>query len=221
MLDRASSMYPIYVGVLAGSLPTLSMLVCSFVAVSVQFSKTFESSAQNYCAGLILGAVAKELFPQIETDSKQDNVVGITIGFVIGLIFVNYLDYFVTTVENSLSYLTGANDGANLRRNSEDATEKEVTHILTHSQHNSYSSLDLEGKHTEYEIRSQVSDGGSEDGHDEPIIMLASQAIAYPEHRQRLQRKMAELIYSISSMEQKSAYLHNYLNNSLPHKDAE
>lgn len=174
-----------------------------------------------FYAGLILGAVAKELFPQIETDSKQDNVVGITIGFVIGLIFVNYLDYFVTTVENSLSYLTGANDGTNLRRNSEDATEKEVTHILTHSQHNSYSSLDLEGKHTEYEIRSQVSDGGSEDGHDEPIIMLASQAIAYPEHRQRLQRKMAELIYSISSMEQKSAYLHNYLNNSLPHKDAE
>lgn len=176
--------------------------------------------AFSFYTGLILGAVAKELFPQIETESKQDNIIGISIGFTLGLIFVNYLDYFVTSVENGLAFLTGSNDGTNLRRSSEDAAEAEVTHILTHSQHPSYSSLDLE-KHAQYETRSQVSDGVSEDGHDEPIMMLASQAIAYPEHRQRLQRKIAELIHSISSMEQKSAYLHNYLNNSLPHGDAE
>jgi hypothetical protein len=42
---------PVIVGVLAGSLPTVSMLLCSLMAVNIEFTSTFESSAQNYCAG--------------------------------------------------------------------------------------------------------------------------------------------------------------------------
>jgi len=177
-----------------------------------------------YATGLILGAVAKELFPQIETDSKHDNMLGITIGFVIGLFFVNYLDYFVTTVENNLSCWGASNDTANLRRSSEDAAESELKFIMpTSNPKESYNSLDMdfEEKHGNYDTNSEISDGASEAGHDDPIILLASQAIAYPEHRQRIQKKIGELVDSISSMEQKSKYLHNYLNNSLPHGDAE
>lgn len=166
------------------------------------------------------------MFPQIETDSKHDNLLGITIGFVIGLFFVNYLDYFVTAVENSLSCWNEVNDVGNLRRSSEDAAESELKYILppTHSHpKESYNSLDLdfEEKHGAYDTNSEISDGLSDAGHDDPIILLATQAIAYPEHRQRIQKKIGELVDSISSMEQKSKYLHNYLNNSLPHGDAE
>ena len=170
-----------------------------------------------------MGAVAKELFPQIDTDSKSDNVLGISIGFIIGLFFVNYLDYFVTTVENSLSCWGGSSEEA-VRRLSEDAADSETKFILPtqgKSSFSSYNSLDIEGKHNAYETNSEGLDGMSDAGHDDPIILLATQAIAYPEHRQRVQKKIGELIDSISSMEQKSKYLHNYLNNSLPHGDAE
>lgn len=56
MLDFLDEANPVLVGVLAGSLPTISMLLCSLMAVNTKFSSTFESSAQNYCAGKLFNA---------------------------------------------------------------------------------------------------------------------------------------------------------------------
>lgn len=148
-------------------------------------------------------------------------MLGISIGFFIGLFFVNFLDYFVTTVENSLACMNGSNDGATVRRSSEDAAAESELRAIMPTQQGSYNSLDQAEKNESYETNSDDSDGLSNAGQDDPIILLATQAIAFPEHRQRIQKKIAELIESISSMEQKSKFLHNYLNNSLPHGDAE
>lgn len=54
MLEIIDSFNSVAVGIMAGSLPTLSMMFCSLLAVNVQFTSTFEASAQNYCAGITL-----------------------------------------------------------------------------------------------------------------------------------------------------------------------
>lgn len=67
--------------------------------------------------------MAKELFPQISTSSSLDSLLGITIGFVLGLCFFNYLDYLVTKIEEMISFMyssksniiTSSNDIESLR----------------------------------------------------------------------------------------------------------
>lgn len=170
--------------------------------------------------GLILGAVAKELFPQIDTENQQDNLLGITVGFVAGLFFVNYLDYFVTAVENSLTCWNapGAED---LRRSSEDFEVQELRSIMVQDLKGSYNSIEDEGKRSRAGTNSEIYDSGSEADHDDHIILLASQAVASPKVRERIRCKINELINSISSIEDKSHYLHNYVHQSLAHVDAE
>jgi hypothetical protein len=246
MLEILTQANPVVVGVLAGSLPTVSMLLCSLMAVSFKFTSTFESSAQNYCAGklpsvtivvgllvdsfstgftgLILGAVAKELFPQIDTDSKHDNLLGITIGFFVGCFFVNYLDYFVTSLENVLSWAMATNGVENSP--SLDAAEQlESQQMLNHiaPQHASYNSLDssLFRFSSNVSTNGEMSDAGSVEDGDEPLIMLAAQATASPVHRQRIRSKIIELVDSIVSMERKSRALHGYVRNNMPHSEAE
>ena len=88
-----------------GLLPTISMLSLSLLAMRCypNTSEIFESVTQNLCAGhqcnlwliinidesgLIMGAVAKELFPQISSDSNNTNIfIGVSIGFTIALAF--------------------------------------------------------------------------------------------------------------------------------------
>jgi len=204
-------------GVLAGSLPTVSMLLCSLLAFNVKFSSTFEASAQNYCAGLILGAVAKELFPEIEIHSKKENLVGITVGFFIGLFFVNFQDYFVTWIENLMSSWT--KEDANSSGDENDTAERE--YILT-EQNASYNSLESGDFSPNPGTNiSEVSECESPKNGDAPIMLLAAQAIASPIHRQRIRSKMTELMQSISSIEQKSRFLHSYLHQSIPQIEAE
>ena len=90
---------------MVGGLPTISMIFASLVVFNVNISSTFESTAQNFCAGLILGAVAKELFPQIDNVSKSTSMIGISCGFFIGLFFVNFLDYFVDLIQRHICCL--------------------------------------------------------------------------------------------------------------------
>ena len=48
-----------------------------------------------------MGAVAKELFPQINTDGriKSTSFMGITIGFSVGLLAIYILDYVIAAIE--------------------------------------------------------------------------------------------------------------------------
>lgn len=176
-----------------------------------------------FYAGLILGAVAKELFPLIDTDSKNDNLLGITIGFVIGLAFVNYLDLFVTYVEGLMSWVS-KEEGAERSDSIDASQEMEAQRILErlspqHLQYNSINPPTMQKSGTNSEM-SDFEGTGEVDG-DEPIMLLAQQAIASPVHRQRIRAKIAELVESISSIERKSHNLHGFLNQTLPSAEAE
>lgn len=164
--------------------------------------------------GLILGAVAKELFPQISTVSKADNLVGISIGFFAGLFFINYLDYFVTFVENNMTCLTRYDSGNVGALSFDDASGGLININLSPSNgekqplsgfddNKSYQSLDT----NELDMETG-SDYGSESGQDHPVILLASQATASPMHRERIRVKIAELIESVCNIERKLKCLH-------------
>lgn len=164
----------LYGGVLVGSLPTVSMLLTSLLTFNAKISSTFESTAQNFCAGLIIGAVAKELFPQIDTDNKYDNLVGISVGFFIGIIFVNFLDYLVDFIQHNCSCCGFEGDGdSDSADNSINGSDVENSGLQL--QYQSIGSREL--------VEDSGSESGSEADQSEPIIMLASQAIASPMHR--------------------------------------
>lgn len=170
-----------------------------------------------------MGAVAKELFPQVSGDSKHDSMLGFTVGFLLGLFFVNYLDYFVTSVESLLLWMTKS-DGREFSASYDAADETEGQHILS-VQNVNYSAVTygaLEGGGGRKSgTNSEFSDAGSEADGDGPIMLLAAQAIASPLHRERIRGKISELIESISTIEQKSRHLQNYVHQTVPHAEAE
>lgn len=151
-------------------------------------------------------------------------MLGITVGFVAGLFFVNYLDYFVTAVENNLTCWNASTE--DLRRASEDYDVQEIRSIMVQDlKGSSYHSIeDQQRQLSRADSKAGTNsayDSGSEADHDEEIILLASQAVASPKVRERIRCKINELISSISSIEDKSRFLHDYLLQSLPHADAE
>lgn len=197
----------IYVGLSVGLLPTASMILAALLIYNLKISKTFESTAQNYCAGLILGAVAKELFPQVSSVSKWNNLVGITVGFTIGLAFVNFLDYVVSMVENSFSCATPATTGDDLVIVGSVSSLGGGIQMGSRSPNSAQHYQALESG-TNMDFISEGSESGSEADQDHPIVLLASQAIASPMHRERIRKKIVELETSVASMEEKSCYLH-------------
>lgn len=101
---------------LIGSVPCIFMLLASFIMMHVQVSDVIEATLQNFSAGLILAAVGNELFPLLSKCEGVQKALGITIGFVFGLILVygieNYVETFNTDdkdKEGNQNHLTNVN----------------------------------------------------------------------------------------------------------------
>ena len=75
-------------GFLVGLFPTACMVVVSLVLYNLSVSTIVEASFQNFAAGLILAAVAAELFPLIEQASDGETYIGVTVGFAVGYLFL-------------------------------------------------------------------------------------------------------------------------------------
>ena len=58
-----------------------------------------EAGFQNFAAGLIIAAVAEELFPLMVEGSSSDSMIGITVGFVVGLAVLNGIEAFIEHME--------------------------------------------------------------------------------------------------------------------------
>lgn len=56
---------PVDLGFAIGAIPTVCMLLASMVLYSIEVSDHVEAAFQNFAAGLILAAVAAELFPLV------------------------------------------------------------------------------------------------------------------------------------------------------------
>ena len=80
--------------------PTISMLLCSAYFYNLTVNSLIEACLQNFAAGLIIAAVAMELFPIMkDTATKHDSmesISGIILGFTFGLLIVHGVDDFVS-----------------------------------------------------------------------------------------------------------------------------
>eukprot|EP01036_Dinobryon_divergens_P026725 gene26725-35405_t len=143
-------------------------------------------NVQNFCAGLILGAVAKELFPQIDNEnmnqqSGSDSLFGTTIGFFAGLCFIYALDYVIALMEKNTSCIIY--DGTTALRESS---------RLLNSQ--SYQQEDTESKEQE----------SFSDGNEHQMIQLSSEAVSSSDHRRKIEHRFCELVDAIDNLEEDS-----------------
>ena len=58
-----------------GLIPTASMIMCSILATKFKVSPELEAIFQNFAAGLILAAVAAELFPLLKTNPNTNEEI--------------------------------------------------------------------------------------------------------------------------------------------------
>ena len=87
-------------GLVVASMPTISMVASSALMSSVQVSKVLESILQFFCGGMIIAAVAAELFPlMVKNVSSVDSIIGVTAGFVVGLVLVYGVAWVMEKIE--------------------------------------------------------------------------------------------------------------------------
>ena len=76
---------------LIGSIPTLSMLLCSLFLSRLKFSPQWESLTQLLTSAVLLTVIGSHLIPDMldpEMGSNSDRAIGITLGYVFGLVFI-------------------------------------------------------------------------------------------------------------------------------------
>ena len=89
--------------ILIGAIPTCSMLLASFALMNLKVQPLIEACFQNFCAGLILAAVAMELFPLMAPSdiiSPFCSAVGTSFGFILGIAMINGVDQIIDSFEN-------------------------------------------------------------------------------------------------------------------------
>jgi hypothetical protein len=98
-----------------GFIPTASMMFASFALYNFAVSPLIEASCQNFTAGLIIAAVAQELFPLMQAPKQDPNTVevgnwipidvqyflGTTLGFVLGIAMINGVAQVIEILEHA------------------------------------------------------------------------------------------------------------------------
>ena len=108
---------PLVLAVMVASLPTASMLGCSVFFFNNPVNAVIECCLQNFAAGLVIAATAMELFPLMNEIQGTEGLIGITIGFILGLTLVygleSIMDYIMEDTSDTikLQYSQDSNDG--------------------------------------------------------------------------------------------------------------
>eukprot|EP01041_Mallomonas_annulata_P004408 gene4408-8771_t len=79
-------------GLVVGLIPCIGMTLSSILLMKIRISGLLEATLQNFAAGLILAAVAAEIFPLLEEVEEVPGAIGLIIGFTLGLLLIYGLD---------------------------------------------------------------------------------------------------------------------------------
>ena len=224
-------MRALHLALLVGMIPTVSMGVASFFLSQVTVSGVVEACFQNFAAGLILAAVAAELFPLLLASDVPafQSIVGITVGFAIGFLVLNATEWFVEKCIDILNRLnrrdslmsiiqslfqprapvvTEQSVGIDIQQVPDTSATRKKTDISFH---------DIEEKGLSCELRLMRMRSGSvgENGSSRDLLSewmydpveLSSVAIALPNHRLHLEEHLLEIHSDVVAMEQKSLRL--------------
>lgn len=211
MNRRFQEMYAVVFAALVGSLPTIAMLATSLFGSSYELSAATESNSQNYCAGLIFGAIAKELFPMLNAVPIEDSFLGISVGFFCSLLFSQFLDYMVGAVE--LAYDKSPTDP---KASILTGTSTSAVYGGTDESENLVSLHQTIGDHTEtIETIMQEPNGYTNDDtesvlsceDDNALIQLAFQATSSPLQRDKIVATFHDMVKFIRMIQDKSQSL--------------
>lgn len=205
------------IGLGIGCIPTFTMISASLFAVNIKSSPLFESCSQYLSSGLLIGVVAKELFPVMESYSSKENTIGLTIGFLIGIIFFNTLDYAVSLCDcndhddddsDSNKYEDPNRDDTELvvkRFKSYDSTSL-TNNALTNGSNSNVNHITNSNNSSDVDSDMEVIDR-AEDIESHPLFLLATQAVSSPHHRVLVQKKMQELVDAVIEIEKRAENL--------------
>ena len=212
------SMDSVKLAFIIGGVPTLSMICCSFLFSSVEVSVEIEACFQNFASGLILAAVAAELFPLIFDANSTNTRIGVTCGFAIGLSLVYGIERVIACFENiqddNENRLEAINPlgGRGLEDGNGNSTleieMKEKTHVkelsdpeiaadleresISNREDRSYSSFSID----------LVKISAKRDWQEGQLgISLAELAIGDPKHRGHIQEHLVEINEQVKSMD--------------------
>eukprot|EP00595_Chromulina_sp_UTEXLB2642_P000206 CAMPEP_0196762396 /NCGR_PEP_ID=MMETSP1095-20130614/1835_1 /TAXON_ID=96789 ORGANISM="Chromulina nebulosa, Strain UTEXLB2642" /NCGR_SAMPLE_ID=MMETSP1095 /ASSEMBLY_ACC=CAM_ASM_000446 /LENGTH=218 /DNA_ID=CAMNT_0042113155 /DNA_START=34 /DNA_END=686 /DNA_ORIENTATION=- len=201
-------------GFLIGAIPTISMTLSSWLLSSIKVSTHIEAGIQNFAAGLILAAVAAELFPLMLEATRADSMIGITVGFAVGLSTLNGLEWVIGRIEDM-----GDGIGHSLSSHSIKNEQLNKGPVHTYPEGLSFDHFDVEAAvantSSVIELMNLPPDSpktsrkekfallSTEDWEAEPLA-IASKAFESIDHRNHILDHMKEVANAIKAMEEKS-----------------
>lgn len=200
------------------------MTLATILLTKVEATPQVEASLQNFAAGLIIAAVAGELFPIMLESGDTPSFIGITCGFVVGLAAIYGLEHLAEQLEH-----VGDADGSKHSKHSA-VVIKSFPRVVDESSHHHRRDVTLEMT-SPTEARSplyhSIDVHAMEHGqppstllYEEDAIERASHIlISKPEHRSHIVEHLNELLDSIQQMEQKSDQLTNNHDLSVRQKE--
>eukprot|EP01038_Epipyxis_sp_PR26KG_P007894 gene7894-10713_t len=182
MGNSLSDIPGVELGFLIGAVPTIAMMLSETYFVKYAVSPQTEACFQNFAAGLIIAAVAQELFPLVNESTPTNAMIGVSGGFVVALSMIYGLEYLVSYIEE----------------NADKQVEKSSIKSRTYPIGLNPDESSLEG--FEMKDLAQIS---VEDWEEEPIVR-ASLALASQNHRNHIKEHLKELLDQVKAMEEKS-----------------
>jgi zinc transporter ZupT len=178
-------------GLVVGLVPTVSMTLATLLLTKVEVSAQVEASLQNFAAGLIIAAVAGELFPIMMNSSDNASFIGITAGFVIGLAVIYGLEHVAEKLEHI--------DDEKKRPPSNNHSRLQHSHDHDHND-------SINNPLIPHDDMALIEHGELQ--YEADAIERASHIlVSKPEHRSHIVGHLNELLDSIQQMEEKSDQL--------------
>jgi len=214
-----SDLSDVQLGFAVAALPTLAMMISSAIMSNVEISPRTESILQYFCGGLIVAAVAAELFPlMLENVSPSDSIIGVTVGFSAGLCLVYGIEWVMEKFEDSEEgrepkeedSLTKQHNrygslspsvemvsvGEDKDNDAHSKTYRAITSALPSGDDETAKELDL------YQSRVGTPEPAGEWNEDD--IKQAELAIRNPQHRSHVLEHISEIVEKILDMNAKS-----------------
>lgn len=180
-------------GLLLGIIPASFMIFSSFVMMNHSVSELTEAMLQNFSAGMIISAVAAELFPELKnaTTPKYITLLGVTVGFICACILL----YGIESVIDSFNDDDDDHDDDNKKKvhkiTSNDSNN--FNRSLFNSQKSGYQSISSNDNSADIVDNEDTEGGGWED----ESVAVAVTSIRDPNQRRKLESHLNSILASI------------------------
>jgi len=189
------------------------MVVVSLVLYQIHVSDLVEAAFQNFAAGLILAAVAAELFPLVAQATDTESYVGVTVGFAVGYLFlVGTEPLSEYLVENFNDMVNKVKVMLSIKGNDDDRQSPATSPIAVERKKTRPKSFDGQDLPESTELMT------SDIVWDDEGVSFASTAIEQTTHKEHIKQHLLEISDEIKLMQDKSIKM---MDESISGKDSE